>query len=155
MIVAFSGHRPDKCGGYNLPNPTYLHICKEIDKALRQLKPEKVISGMALGVDQWAANIAFKLKIPVLAAVPFDGQEKKWPDKSQSIYRKLLNKASEIVVVSPPGFTKEKMQIRNRFLVDQSDLLIAIFNGSPGGTANCIEYAKHTNKKIIFIDPNV
>ena len=155
MIVAFTAHRPDKLGGYNLPNPTYLHVCREIDKILRQLKPEKVISGMALGGDQWAANIAFKLKIPVLAAVPFDGQEKKWPEKSQSIYRKLLSKASEIVVISPPGFTVGKMQRRNKWMVDQCDILIAIWDGSAGGTKNCVEYARTVKKpeEIIFIDP--
>src|SRR6185369_8185560 len=100
MIVAFTGHRPDKLGGYKLPNPTYLYVCQEIDKALRELKPEKVISGMALGVDQWAANIAHKLGIPFVAAVPFEGQESAWPQASQKTYRSLIKLATERVVVN-------------------------------------------------------
>lgn len=89
MIVAFTGHRPEKIGGYKLPNPTYLHVYKEIESTLKKLNPDKVISGMALGVDQIAAYIAYKLKIPFIAAVPFEGQEKAWPFKSQHIYKIL------------------------------------------------------------------
>lgn len=83
MIVAFTGYRPDKLGGYKLPNPTYLHVFQQIEKSLKELQPQKVISGMALGVDQWAANIAHRLGIPFIAAVPFLGQEKAWPVPSQ------------------------------------------------------------------------
>jgi len=151
-IIAFSGHRPNKLGGYNLPNPTYIYVCQEIDKLLRQLNPDKVISGMALGVDQWAANIAMKLNIPVLAAVPFEGQEKKWPPKSQNIYHKLINKCSEVVYICPPGYTNKKMQIRNMWMVDQCDILIGIHDGSEGGTGNCLKYAYTVkNAKDIFI----
>lgn len=155
MIVSFTGHRPDKLGGYNLPNPTYLHVCRQIDKALRELKPEKVISGMALGVDQWAANIAIKLGIPFIAAVPFTGQEKAWPPQSQKVFNNLLSKAAEVVIVSEGGYSAFKMQIRNQWMVDRADLVMAIWDGSKGGTGNCVEYAKSKNKEIFYIDPRL
>lgn len=156
MIVSFSGHRPDKLGGYKLPNPTYIHVCQQIEKTLKELKPEKVITGMALGVDQWAAFIAYKLGIPFLAAVPFEGQETAWPVESQKTYHKLLKLASEHVIVSPGKYSKEKMQIRNEFMCDHCDKLIGIYNGdTTGGTANCINYAKSVGKEIIIIDPAV
>ena len=157
MIVAITGHRPGRpsMGGYNLPNPTYVYVCQQIEKKLLELKPDKVISGLALGVDQYAAHIAMKLDIPVLAAIPFEGQEKKCPEKSQRIYHKLLSKCAEKIHVSPPGYTKSKMQLRNKWMVDQCDILIAIWDGSEGGTKNCLDYA-HTVKKpeeIIIIKP--
>lgn len=108
LTVAFTGHRPDKLPnketGYKLPNPTYIHVCKEIEKVLLELRPEKAISGMALGVDQWAANICVKLNIPFIAAVPFEGQENIWPAESKRIYQLLLNKAAEKVIVSEGGY---------------------------------------------------
>jgi len=155
MIVAFTGHRPDKLGGYKLPNPTYLHVYKEIESNLKKLNPEKVISGMALGVDQWAAYIAYKLKIPFIAAVPFEGQEKAWPTKSQVTYNTLLSKASEKVIVCDGGYSSSKMQKRNEWMVDHCDILIAVWDGTPGGTANCVKYAQSVNKEIIFIDPRI
>lgn len=155
MIVAFTGHRPDKLGGYKLPNPTYLHVCQQIDKALQEMKPEKVISGMALGVDQWAAHIAYKLKIPFLAAVPFEGQEKAWPKISQVTYHLLMRMASERHIVCDGGYAAYKMQVRNEWMVDHCDLLIAVWDGTPGGTGNCVEYAKSKNKEIFYINPRL
>jgi uncharacterized phage-like protein YoqJ len=154
MIIAFTGHRPDKLGGYKIPNPTYIRVCKKIDAKLRELKPDRVISGMALGIDQWAAFIAIKLNIPFTAAVPFENQDNAWPFHSQYIYRMLLRFAIEKVVVSPGGYSAAKMQIRNQWMVDHCDILIAIWDGTAGGTANCINYAKSIGKQIIFIDPN-
>jgi uncharacterized phage-like protein YoqJ len=153
MIVAFTGHRPDKLGGYKLPNPTYNYLCSEIERILLELNPEKVISGMALGIDQWAAYIAYKLKIPFTAAVPFAGQEKAWPKHSQSAYHTLLNKASTITLVSEGGYTAQKMQIRNEWMVDRCNTLIGVWDGSSGGTCNCIKYAEGVGREIIHINP--
>lgn len=157
MIVAFTGHRPDKLPnketGYTLPNPMYNYVCQEIEKALKELKPEKAIIGMAIGVDQWAANICIKLGIPFVAAVPFRGQESKWPSSSQKIYKKLLDKASEIVVLSSATYAAGLLQRRNEWMVDNCDKLIAVFDGSAGGTGNCVNYAKKVNKEIYLIDP--
>lgn len=50
MIIAGTGHRPSKLGGFILPNPTYIKVCKKIEDHLLELKPEKVLSGMALRV---------------------------------------------------------------------------------------------------------
>src|SRR6266849_933968 len=98
-VAAFTGHRPDKLPnketGYKLPNPTYIHICQQLEKVLKELKPEKAISGMALGVDMYAANVCIKLGIPFVAAIPFIGQEKAWPQSSQKTYHLLLGKAAE------------------------------------------------------------
>jgi len=153
MIVAFTGHRPDKLGGYKLPNDTYIKVCRDIDWLLKELNPEKVISGMALGVDQWAAHIAYKLGIPFVAAIPFEGQEMAWPEASQKTYRVLRKFASEEVIVSPGGYSADKMQVRNIWMVDNCDSLIAVWDGSKGGTGNCVEYAKSVERKIYQIDP--
>ena len=153
MIVAFTGHRPNKLGGYKIPNPTYIKVCQEIDKALKELKPEKVITGMALGIDQWAASVAHKLDIPYLAAIPFEGQEKAWPEESQKIFRLLRKLAAEEVIVSPGGYTANKMQVRNEWMVDHCDKLIAVWDGTEGGTGNCVKYAKSIGKDIYYINP--
>lgn len=157
MIISFTGHRPNKLPdqktGYDLNNPTNTYIANQIENKLLGLKPEKIISGMALGVDTIAANVAVKLNIPFIAAIPFIGQESKWPEKSQKIYRDLLCKASEKIIVSSGSYTSYKMQIRNQYMVDNSDILIAVFDGSSGGTKNCVDYAISKNKQIIYINP--
>lgn len=147
MIVAFTGHRPDKIGGYAVPNPTYDRIVRELEWQLLWLGPVKAISGMALGVDQWAAQICVNLGIPFVAAVPFAGQERMWPQASVAVYEKLIAKAAEVVVVCKGGYTASKMQERNRWMVDRCDVLIAVWDGSCGGTGNCVEYAHKVKKR--------
>jgi uncharacterized phage-like protein YoqJ len=157
MIVAFTGHRPDKLPdketGYKFPNPTYLYVCQQLEKTLKELKPDKAISGMALGVDQYAAFVCIKLGIPFIAAQPFKGQEQMWSGENQKTYKRLLAKATEVVIVSDGGYSPKKMQIRNEFMVRACDKLIAVWDGSKGGTANCVAYAKSINKPVIIIDP--
>ena len=45
------------------------------------------------------------------------------------------------------------MQKRNEYMVDQSDKVIAVWDGSKSGTYNCIKYTKKQNKEIIVINP--
>lgn len=158
MIIAFTGHRsdklPDKQTGYKLPNPTYVRICQTTEYLLKQLQPTKCISGLALGFDQYAANVCIKLKIPFIAAVPFLGQESKWPAKSQQVYKAILAKADEVFIVSEGEYAPKKMHLRNEFMVNQADLVIACFDGTPGGTASCVNYTIKQKKPILQFNPN-
>lgn len=159
MIISISGHRPDKLPnketGYILPNPTYNYVCQQFEKNFKELNPSKIITGGALGADQYAAFVAYKLKIPYLVAVPFVGQEKAWPESSQKIYNKIIKNACEIVIVSEGGYAAYKMQTRNIWMIDNSNLTIGVHDGSPGGTKNCLDYAKEIKRKIIIIDPRL
>lgn len=156
MKISFTGHRPSKLGGFSLPNPTYNYVCKETEKLLLKYKPDKTLSGMAIGYDQYAAAVCIRLKIPFVSVRPFVGQELKWPEQSQIAYNKLLALAAEDVIVSSGSYTASKMHIRNAYLVDNCDLLIACFDGSnSGGTYSCIEYAKKIGREVVVIDPRL
>lgn len=153
MTVAFTGHRPDKIGGYKIPNPLFDKITKAMKLSLLALKPDIVISGMALGVDQWAAQIAIDLGIPFIAATPCDNQMIMWPQEPRERYEELISKAHEVVCVSPGPYAPWKMQKRNEWMVDNCDALIAVWDRSSGGTANCIKYAMNKKKWIADINP--
>lgn len=152
MTVAFTGHRPDKLGGYN-------NVCMQrwvsflLEDTLEALKPHLAYCGMALGVDTWAAQTCIKLGIPFVAAIPFRGQESQWPEASQQQYKDLLSKASSVTVCCHGDYHKRKMQVRNEYMVNACDVLIAVWDGSPGGTANCIRYAQSRDKQIVYITP--
>jgi uncharacterized phage-like protein YoqJ len=151
MIIAGTGHR--KLGGFAIPNPIYNYVQKEAERLLIKLKPSLILSGFAIGFDQMLAELAIKLKIDFNAIVPFVGQEKLWPKEAQTKYHTLLKQAKEIKIVCEGGYATKKMQIRNQYLVDHCHLLLAAYDGSGGGTNNCIEYAIKMKKEIIIIDP--
>lgn len=153
MIVAATGHRPDKIGGYDYYAPQRVWIREQLRTALVDLHADKTISGMALGVDQDFAQVSIELAIPFVAAMPFIGQEDRWPESSRKYFDWLLERADEVVIVSPGGYGAFKMQIRNKWLVDNSDALVAVWDGSSGGTGNCMTYAKDVNAFVHLIDP--
>ena len=151
MIVAVSGHRPSTLDvDYDEIHEPIFNKLKEL---LKELKPEKAITGMALGTDTYAALACIELNIPFMAAIPFIAQYNVWPDECKRAYYKILDKASEIKVISGGSYADWKYQKRNEFMVDNSDLLIAVFDGSEGGTSNCVDYALKNNKKVIIINP--
>ncbi len=64
-----------------------------------------------------------------------------------------MARCDNVVQVSEAGYAAWKMQVRNKAMVDNSDLVIAVYDGSGGGTGNCVAYAQKQGKSIITIDP--
>ena len=154
MILAATGHRPDKLGGYD--RHTIFALNQFAWQTLKKIKPDKVISGMALGWDQAVAQAAIELDIPLIAAIPFEGQGSRWPEKSQARWKELVDNAYQVQIVCPGGYAPWKMQKRNEWMVDNCEYLLALWDGSEGGTENCIEYAhkkiSKINSKMMAID---
>ena len=146
LVLSATGHRPDKLGGHN--ENTALRLRALARREIAEIAPTRVISGMALGWDQAIAHAAIDLCIPFVAAVPFRGQEGKWPYASQREFHDLLTHAAEIVIVSQGRYAPWKMQLRNEWMVDNSGLVLALWDGSTGGTANCVNYARAMRKDI-------
>lgn len=146
VVVGVTGHRPDKLGGYS--DSARIKLEKLAKGVLTELKPTKVITGMALGWDQAIATACVELNIPFIAAIPFRGQETKWPVESQERYHKLLSHAAEVVIVCEGSYAAYKMQLRNQWIVDRCELLVALWDGSGSGTKNCIDYAVAKGKPI-------
>lgn len=147
--VCATGHRPDKVGGHT--DQAFSVLVRVASKALDDLRPmdlHAVISGMAQGWDQAVAVAALEKAIPLLAYVPHIGQESIWPREAQDRYRKILANAAVVRYVSEGGYHPHKMQIRNEAMVDDSNFVVALWNGSGGGTANCIEYARRKRKPL-------
>lgn len=161
MRICFTGHRPNKLWGYNIHQSKYRDLFKilysTVVNNIADGKEMRLISGMALGVDTIAAYIAIVMKIKGLpvtleAAVPCSGQEKLWPQESKDRYYDILKKA-DIVTVLAEKYSAAAMQRRNEYMVDHSDLVIAVWDGTPGGTGNCVRYARSKGKRIIIINP--
>lgn len=148
MILAFTGHRPDRLGGWDPLHPVVERVKKALRDGIIAHWPIYAISGMAQGVDVWAAEACVELGIPYIAALPCDGWGENWPLPSQQRYQALLTKAKEIHVVSPGPFKLWKLQRRNEWMVDHCNLLLSVYDGSSGGTLNCLEYAAHVKRDV-------
>ena len=155
MRVAVTGHRPSKLGGdYTGEGTLAQKVRKWLRRQLESRQPNEAVTGMALGVDQWFAREAISLDIAVQAAIPCDGQERLWPSPAQDRYHLLLAHPKVTVhEVSPGPYATWKMQARNEWLCDYANILLAIWDGSTGGTANCVAYAEKCGKPVVVLNP--
>ena len=112
--------------------------------------------GMARGVDIWAAEIVLNLRkknkdLHLICASPYEKFEARWSQDWQKRYRKIIKKADYVKYVSPE-YSLACFQIRNEYMVNHSNLLIAVYNGEVGGTRNTLNYAKKKYIEIIVIE---
>lgn len=159
--MCFTGHRPDKLGGYDKRTPLKMeiqrqmlnHIMNAYDVGYRNF-----ISGMALGTDTYGAILVLGLQkqypeMNLITAIPFEGQERMWKEKDQKLFRYIRHFSDKDVIVCDGGYHVSKMQTRNKWMVDNSGAVLAVWDGSKGGTANCVRYAKSQHKILWRINP--
>lgn len=146
MIIAATGHRPNKLGGYgsDVKERLFVLACYY----LKHSRPSYTVSGMALGWDMAWAKASIECRVPFIAAVPFAGQESQWPHELQHEYHKILKHAFNVTIVCPGGYAPWKMQKRNEWMVEGADRIAALWDGSRGGTSNCVNYAIRRGKPI-------
>ena len=147
--VAFTGHR------------TYRGAAAD---ALRRTVGElyargfrNFLSGMAVGFDLAAAEAVLELRdslpgLRLVAVVPFGGQEARFSHADRARYRAAMASADDAVVLSPV-YRAGCYAVRNNYLVDHASLLVAWYDGSPGGTRHTVSRALRRGLEFVNLHP--
>ena len=146
----FTGHRPEKLGVSEARAKVLLK------SAIQQAISDgyvTFISGMARGIDLWAAEIVIEERekndnIHLVCVSPFNGFEMRWSEHDKTTYHLIMEQADLVKYISQ-HYYKACFQVRNEWMVDRVSRVIAAYNGTKGGTKNTIEYA---NRKEIFVE---
>lgn len=148
----FTGHRPEKL---HLPDKQIVSaLRKEILCAIHD-GYVTFLSGMARGVDIWAAETVLELKqcgypIHLVCASPYMGVEAGWTYEWRRRYENTIA-AADIVKYISPCYSQSCFHIRNKWLVDHANRVIAVYNGESGGTKNTVQYAARQGIQTIII----
>ncbi len=161
----FTGHRPHK-----LPflldedHPQYRLLEQQLTKDI--LKKALVdecttfLTGMAQGVDILCAELVLKIRsligepLRLVCAIPFLAQAQRWDAPQQARYKQILAQADHKILLNNE-YTDHCLLERDRFLVDHSSHMIAVYDGiSAGGTKYTLAYARKKSLSICLIDPN-
>ena len=111
------------------------------------------LSGMAIGTDLLAAQIWSERYLTWKAILPCSDQSRLWTYKQQILYRKLLTKATEIKILYPQ-YKQGVMQGRDQYLVKNSQLCLAVWDGrETGGAFLTIEMARKAKLPLIIFNP--
>lgn len=159
----FSGHRPGGLPfGYDEGHPDCrelkIRLLEEADR-MRARGVTVFLTGMAQGIDMIAAELVLDLrlaypadKIRLAAIVPHEGQADRWTLPYRERYFDILSKADEVITLRR-RYTTTCMQERNRYMVNASSYLIAVYNGGGGGTKHTVEYAVKQGLEVIVLNP--
>lgn len=158
--LCFSGHRPEKLpanGDVNSPEMRRILsvLFLEIDKSVEN-GYTSFITGVAKGVDLWAAKYVIQLKekypeLSLICAVPYKEYGKSWKGLDKWDLEMTFDMSDEIVFVSE-SYTSFCMRKRNEYMVDNSSKLIAVVSDYRSGTGQTIRYAQRNKLETKIID---
>lgn len=161
--ACFTGYRPNRLGGFAGEKAMIIQagVKKKAIEVIKRAHAKGVgrfISGGALGIDQIVAEAVLEVRnsgylVELVMAIPFPSQGCKWPPHAQEKHKWLLERANEVVYCSEDPYAVWKMHKRNAWMVDKSGVVVAFWAGDPGGTKNCVEYARAKKKDVLIINP--
>lgn len=143
VIIAGTGHRPDKLGGWGDTFASFTVPKMVAVEAMDSVVG--VVSGGAAGWDLALAHAALDLGVPLYMAIPFEGQESKWNKFWKEKYNEARSNATKEIVLND-GYSREALLGRNQWMVDyiadKGGYVLALWNGSHGGTMHCVNRAR-------------
>jgi uncharacterized phage-like protein YoqJ len=155
----FTGHRESKLAwGGRESDPRCVALKRKLSDTLEALYTSGVrhfICGMANGCDMYFCEAVIELRnhgsdVTLEAAIPWEGQAERWAPRLRERYSRLLSECDYQTLVQA-RYTPDCLQRRNCYMVDSSSVLVAAYNGSPGGTRQTMLYAMRQGLQIVEI----
>ena len=104
-----------------------------------------------MGWQQAIALAAMSLSIPLIAAIPFDGQDKLWNDQDRERWETILFQSQKIIHVDrlPEYHAEDDARTRKRdeWMIDNCDLVLALEDEG----SSIIEYAESQGKAVFNV----
>ncbi len=120
-----------------------------IDKGI-----DTFLVGMAIGFDTICFQVLEKLReknnIKIIACIPCLEQDKMFSEAQKKEYKRMIKSADERIILSEK-YTPYCMMKRNRFMVDNSSMVLAYLVENKGGTFATIKYAKEKKLEIVIL----
>ena len=157
----FTGHRPTKLPwGYDETDARCVALKEkiyDIAEAVYESGIRHFICGMAMGCDLYFCEAVLELRdrygdITVEAAIPCATQASKWKESLRRRYDVLVRRC-DIQTVLRPRYTHDCMRKRNEYMVENSSVIIAVYDGELGGTMQTLMLARRAGLEIIQVAP--
>lgn len=156
MVCGFTGHRPEKLPWGSEERDERCDALKlRLAQSIRQRAlggTEVFLCGMARGCDFYFAEAVLKAKeegfpVRLEAILPCPEQSRRWPQADQVRYERILMECDAVYLLQD-RYTDGCMLRRNRAMIDRCDCLISVWDGSQGGTAAAVRYARYKGVEI-------
>ena len=155
----FTGHRPEK-----LPwredegDPRCLELKARLAGAVEAAYEKGMrhfLCGMARGADFYCCEAALALRerrpgVTVEAVIPCEEQAARWRERDRERWFSLVERCDNETMLQH-HYDRGCMLRRNRYLVDHSGMLIAVYDGMLGGTMYTISYAMKRGLDVVTL----
>lgn len=171
--ACFTGHRPHKLPfGYRENDVNCVLLKQTLSDLILSLSNQyavtRYLSGLALGADIWASESVLALQknrpeIKLQAVIPSSDQTEKWTGASLPYRVRYDAILAEIGAENRISTSSERMggksraemtamyDVRNHYMVDQSEFVIACWTGEASGTSKTVRYAVEQGKAHIYV----
>lgn len=144
---AFTGHRELHDLDFALLDRVIKNLIKNGCK--------RFLCGMARGFDLAAAESVLSLKkeypdVSLVACVPCEGQSRYFTAADRERYERIIKNCSEVVCLSD-HYHHGCMHMRNRYMVDNCDVVVCYLRKNSGGTYYTVKYAEKKGIKCIQV----
>lgn len=162
QTCCFTGHRPAKLPwGENEADSRCIALKErlaEIVAAAYEKGMRHFICGMAMGADTYFCEAAIRLRerypdITIEAALPCEEQAAHWKEADRRRYFSLIEQCDYETMVQRL-YDRQCMQRRDRYMVDRSAMVIAVYGGILGGTMYTLSYAMKKGLETVLLDIN-
>ena len=145
--VCVSGHR-------SVDNTLDKKRVREVFIKLIESGKDTFLVGMAVGFDTLCFNILEQIRkeknIKIIACIPCESQAERFTKTQAEEYYRMLSVADEKVYINME-YTKECMQKRNEYMVNNCSVVVAYLRNNFGGTFNTVNFAKKMEVPIINV----
>ena len=157
----FTGHRPNKLPwAFNEEDERCIALKRRIYDIIEAVTLSGIrhfICGMAQGCDMYFCEQVIELRkkythITIEAAIPCETQSMRWSEWMRNRYAFLIQQCDYETMLQT-AYTPDCMIKRNKYMVNNSSVLIAVFDGTFGGTMQTVNYAMKKKREIIQIRP--
>ena len=160
MICAFTGHRPERLPwGRNEDDLRCAALKTLLRRTVREVYDRgfhTFLCGMARGADFYFCDAVLELRerrsgVTLEAVIPWEEQAARWSERERERWFSLVERCDGETMLQH-HYDKGCMLRRNRYLVDHSSMLIAVYDGMLGGTMYTLSYAMKRGLETVILE---
>ncbi len=153
--ACFSGHRMDKLPVGIARRAVLSMLQEEICRAV-SIGITTFYCGTADGIDLFAADIVRRMRetnpsLRIICVKPFRDFGKKLSGNERYLFNTIMMESAAVIELSD-HYYPACFRVRNQYLVERSDLLIAVMGESRSGTGQTIRMAQRRRIPVRVID---
>ena len=116
------------------------------------------ISGVDLDVGQFVAEIVLDLKrdypeITLECVIPYEDQAANWTIAQRDRYFSIVERCDNETLLQS-HYSKDCIRKKKEYMVKQSNYVLVVWNGKPGGEGEILSIARTLGKIMILINAN-